>query len=121
MADGMKLYIDSRDELRVIELDHVVYLQASGNYTDFHDAHGQVVSELSCLSAFEKQIAASYAESVSPFLRTGRSHLINTNYVSSINLQRETVRFSTGEMLHLSKQRLKLLKEYMIALHRSHH
>ena len=109
----MKLLINSRDELRIIELDDTVYLKASNNYTDFHFTDGQIRSYVSCLSVFERQIAERY-NGDSPFVRTGRSHLVNVNHVAVINLQRQTVRFTTDEVLVLPKKHLKFLKEYIL-------
>lgn len=110
----MKLFINSRDELRIIELNDTVYLKASNNYTDFHFADGQIRSYVSCLSVFAQQITESY-QGFSPFLRTGRSYLININYVTAINLQRQTVKFSTDETLELPKKHLRLLREYILS------
>ena len=36
----MKIFIESRDELRIVNLSEVLYLQASHNYTDFKFADG---------------------------------------------------------------------------------
>ena len=110
----MKLFIDSRDELRIVELNDVVYMKASGNYTDFHYANGMVKSELSCLSAFEQQVGTLYGDNPSPFFRVGRSHLVNVDYVVNISLQRQTVKFSSGEVLTLPKNRIKELKEGIV-------
>ena len=41
----MKICINSRDELRLIDMDSVVYLKASGNYSDFFYANGYVRTE----------------------------------------------------------------------------
>ena len=109
----MKLLINSRDELRIIELDDTVYLKASNNYTDFHFTDGQIRSYVSCLSVFEQQISERYNGN-SPFVRTGRSYLVNISCVAAINLQRQTVRFTTDEVLVLPKKHLKLMKEYIL-------
>lgn len=89
----MKLCLTTRDELRLIELDEVVYLKASGNYTDFHFADSHVKSEASCLSYFAKQIESLYENASSPFIRVGRSHVINVNYISTVNIPKHTVQF----------------------------
>lgn len=91
----MKLCLTTRDELRLIELDEVVYLKASGNYTDFHFADSHVKSETSCLSCFAKQIEELYGDEPCPFIRVGRSHIINVNYIVSVNIPKRTVQFHT--------------------------
>jgi DNA-binding LytR/AlgR family response regulator len=114
----MKLYVNSRDELRILNLDKTVYLKASNNYTDFHFSDGQVRSYVSCLSAFERQITDVY-QGLSPFVRTGRSYLVNVNYIAAINLQRQMIKFTTDEVLQLPKTHLKWLKEYILVNCRS--
>jgi len=91
----MKFYINTRNGLRVIDLEEVVYLKADGNYTDFHYADGKVKTELSCLSVFEAKIAAFYETQAlpMPFYRMGRSHLVNANHISAINFQQRTLSF----------------------------
>lgn len=110
----MKLYINSRDELRIIELDRIVYLRASNNYTEFHFADGQTRTYVSCLSAFERQIADNY-DNHSPFVRMGRSYLVNSAYVASINLQHQTIKFNNDEIITLPKKHLRVLKEHLLA------
>ena len=115
----MKLLIESRDELRIIKLDEVVYLKASGNYTDFHYINGWVKSELACLSAFEKRISNLYGTKPSPFFRAGRSFLVNIDYIANISLQKQSVKFSTGEMITLPKFHIRTLKDTIIGNHLS--
>jgi len=110
----MKLLINSHNELRIVELDEVVYMKASGNYTEFHFANNQVKTELLTLSAAEQLIESIYENKPSPFFRMGRSYLINTSYLSNINLQRQTVKFISGESLVLPKHRVKELKESIV-------
>lgn len=112
-----KLCINSRDELRLIELNEVLFLKASGSYTDFHLVNGQVKSEAQCLSYFEASIKRLYQSSPNPFFRTGRSYYINTSHLSSINIQIGIVTFdtSTSQPLMLSKRLLRKLKEHITA------
>ena len=110
-----KLCINSRDELHVVQLDNVIYLKASGSYTDFCYANGKVGSEVQCLSFFEEQISRAYRGTDNPFYRLGRSYLINTNYVSVISLQGMRLDFvgSGQTSLRLSKSLLRRIKDYM--------
>ena len=114
-----RLFINTRDELHIIDLDDILYLQASGNYTDFHFTDGQVKSEIQPLSHFQASIASLYTSCPNPFYRLGRSHLINTARLTSINLQKEQLTLSGSPPLKLSfsKRLLKPLKEYMMEKH----
>ena len=48
----LKVFINSRTEFSVINLDKVVYLKADGNYTDFYFNDGKTKIHLSTLSSF---------------------------------------------------------------------
>ena len=114
----MRFYINSRNGLRIIELDDVVYLQADGNYTSFYYADGKVKTELSCLSVFDAKIANLYeaAGSESPFYRMGRSYLVNTLHISSVNFQTLLLSFRPGGVKPISstKNILKELRNYLV-------
>jgi len=111
----VKLCINSRDELRLIDLDDVIYLRASGSYTDIHYCNGQIRSESQCLSFYESLIAEQYQSSANPFYRLGRSHLININQIVSVSMQRSQGTFCREglQTLTLSKGMLRTLKEYI--------
>lgn len=111
-----KLCINSRDELRLVDLQEVAYLKASGCYTDFHFVSGKVRTEAQCLSAFEEAINSLYTGTTNPFIRIGRSHLVNTGLVSSISITKEQLTFLSDGLhpLFLSRRLLRKLKEQMI-------
>lgn len=113
----MKLCINSRDELRLIELDEVVYLKACGNYTDFHFKDAHVMSETNNLFAFTQQIEELYSNlSDSPFLRVGRSYVVNMNYVSLINIPKRMIQFRipAGSFITLPKNQCANLRNMML-------
>ena len=112
----MKLCINSRHELRLIELDEVVYIEASGNYSDFHFVNGSIRSELSCLSDYEQTITRLYAAAdEKPFLRFGRSYLMNTSLISAVNVNKQTVSFCAENIppIRLSKEASRQLKDLL--------
>lgn len=113
----MKLCINSRDELRLIELDEVLYLKACGNYTDFHFTDARVKSEPNSLFVFYQQIEMLYGNlSDSPFLRVGRSYVVNMNYVSLVNVPKRMVQFRipSGSFILLPKRQCANLKTLML-------
>lgn len=113
----IKLCINLRHELRIIPLDSVVAVRAGGNYSDFFFTDGTVRTELSCLSVFASQITSTYAaaETPCPFFRLGRSLIVNTDYVESVNLRTRRVTFSTSSVqaVTASTDSLRELKELM--------
>ena len=62
----VQVFINSRTEFAVINLDKVVYLKADGNYTDFYFNDGKTKTHLSTLSSFLTDIEIAYAESNIP-------------------------------------------------------
>lgn len=113
----MRIIIESRDELRVVDLSEVLYLQASRNYTDFHFTDGRVKSELSNLSVFESKVRECMRrEGIhDPFLRLGRSLLINTSHVELVSMKLQKIAFRTNPPIYLaaSKNLLAALKQQM--------
>ncbi|MBQ7443367.1 MAG: LytTR family transcriptional regulator DNA-binding domain-containing protein [Bacteroidaceae bacterium] len=108
----MKIIIESRDELRVIDLADVLYLHASHNYTDFHFADGRQKSVLLNLSALEEQIAAAAeaAQRRNPFLRVGRSLLVNTDLVELVSVKLNKIAFRTAPPIYLEATRQVLMR-----------
>ena len=115
--NSMRIIIESRDELRVVDLSEVLYLQASRNYTDFHYTDGRVKSELSNLSFFESKVREGMRrEGIhDPFLRLGRSLLINTSHVELVSMKLQKIAFRTNPPIYLaaSKNLLAALKQQM--------
>ena len=114
----MRYFINTRNGLRIIELDEVVYLKADGNYTSFYYADGKVRTELSCLSVFDAKIANLYdaAGQNSPFYRMGRSYLVNTTHISAINFQTLLLSFRQEDVKPITstKNILKELRDYLV-------
>ncbi len=111
----MKLFINSRDELRIIDLNNVVYLEACGNYTTFHfnDQHSRC--ETATLSSFLTSIKSLYNEKNMPFIRTGRSYIININYIQAINIPKRVIYFDNNEKtsIVLPKKQCAILKDFL--------
>ena len=109
----MRFFINTRNGLRIIELDEVVYMKADGNYTDFCYADGKIKTELSCLSVFDAKIASLYdtAGQSSPFYRMGRSYFVNTSHVSAVNFQSLLLSFRQDSVKPISSTK-KILKEF---------
>ena len=93
----MKIILESRTEIRIVDLSDVLYLQASHNYTDFMFADGRSKSELMNLSVLEARIAdvASRQGIVNPFVRVGRSLLVNLGYIEVLSLKMRKIVFKT--------------------------
>lgn len=111
-----KLCLNSRDELLIILLDKVAYLQAQGNYTELCYIDGEKILLSMGLSKFEQYLAKSLpTDKRSPFIRIGRSLIINQLYLSGINLLKQKIKLSDYNghtyFLPVPKPLLKLYKE----------
>ncbi len=82
-----KLCLNSRDELLMLDLDALAYLQANGNYTQvmYIASKGPLVSlGLSRLEAYIR--AALPAGDSLPLVRLGRSLLVNQSFLVQISV-----------------------------------
>lgn len=116
----MKLCINSRDELKLIDLKDVCYMKACGNYTDFYFVDGKTKSETGCLSLFTKQIEELYSDDDCPFVRVGRSHAVNIEHIILINIPQRTlqIRATTANNIILPKKLLKELRDFILLKNR---
>ena len=92
-----KLCLNSRDELLIIDLEKIAYFQANGNYT-----------HLNYIGTWPK-------DRPSPFVRLGRSLIVNQTYISEISVIRQKLTLSDREghahSLTVPKPLLKQYKE----------
>lgn len=82
------IYFNTRDELTKVCLDDVMYVTSEGNYLVLRFKSGRTQMLLASLSNFE-QLIASVPDI--HFLRIGRSHIVNTAYISQVNSLRKTI------------------------------
>ena len=120
----LKVFINSRTEFSVINLDKVVYLKADGNYTDFYFNDGKTKTHLSTLSSFLTDIEIAYAESniPSPFFRMGRSYIVNTDYLASVNILKGVLTFESEIIKPIKsyQSNLRSLRGFMVEKYKSH-
>lgn len=111
-----RLCLNSRDELVVLDLDEVAYMEADGNYSNVFTMKGMKIMLAMGIGKLEAIVAAAFSPGKgSPFIRLGRSYIINQNYLFRINLSKQKLILSDfGErnyVLTINKQLLKGYKE----------
>ncbi len=109
-----KLCLSSRDDLLIIDLEKIAYLQANGNYTHLNYISGDTHLLTIGLSKIEDYIRRSWPVTIrSPFVRLGRSLIINQKFLRGISVLRQKITLSDNEgrsyTLNVPKP---LLKEY---------
>lgn len=78
--------ISTRDEMYRFDAATVMYLHAKGNYTDITTSDRRMVTVCSSLSHVHGLINECISDSVFCFVRVGKSLVVNTAYVSQINI-----------------------------------
>lgn len=108
-----KICINNRDEMVMIPVDNIAYILAEGNYTKICYLEGMQTMLSLGISKVEKIIGDSYCGATSPFLRLGRSLIINQIYLYDINLLKQTLTLSDcrKSTVHLRLPK-PLLKKY---------
>lgn len=109
-----KLCLNSRDELIIIDLEKIAFFQANGNYTHLKYIQGETHLLSIGLSKVEEYIRMTWPkDKPSPFIRLGRSLIINQSYLSEISVLKQKLTLSdrgtNSYTLSVSKP---LLKEY---------
>lgn len=110
----LKLCLNSRDELLIIDLEKVAFFQANGNYTQMNYILGESRLLTLGLSKVEELIRLTWpADRPSPFIRLGRSLIINQTYLTEINVLRQKLSLSDrGTHSYSVSVPKPLLKEY---------
>ncbi len=109
-----KLCLNSRDELLIIDLQKTAFFQANGNYTHINYISGGSHLVTLGLSKIEEYLRKSWPKDVpSPFVRLGRSIIINQEFLSGISVIKQKITLSDNDghsfLLNIPKP---LLKEY---------
>ncbi len=113
-----QLCINSRDEMLIIDLEQVAYVQANGNYSKLMYVSGQHLLISLGLTKIEELIRKSVGVSTqSRYVRLGRSLIINQRYLYRISVARQKLMLSDYvskiHELDLPKPILKQYKEQL--------
>ena len=112
------LYLNSRDEFYKVDISKIVYFEADGNYTNFVLCNKLKGVVLMNLSQMRTMLSESLKEEASIFARIGKRFIINLNYVYHIEVLRQKLTLSDGEVfayqLPISKEALKKLKDLYV-------
>lgn len=115
-----KLFINNRDEMVIINLEHVAYVIADGNCITLQYILGAKRLLSIGISKFYSMIVQAYNSSPScPFVKLGRSVIINQHYLYDIHLLKQTIVLSDDEhtyQVKVSKSLLKSYKEMIVKL-----
>ncbi|MCX4311489.1 MAG: LytTR family transcriptional regulator DNA-binding domain-containing protein [Muribaculaceae bacterium] len=107
--------LNSRDELLLIDIEKIAFLQANGNYTRLTYIGGQSMMLTMGLSKVEDMLRAAHPKNrPGLYVRLGRSLIINQAYLSSISMCKQKIVLSDRERnsysLSVPKELLKVYK-----------
>lgn len=114
-----KLCLNTRDELLIIDLSKIAYFQANGNYTALQYIGGIKQLITIGISKVEEAIRITWPrETPSPFVRLGRSLIINQSFLTGISLAKQKITLSDFDKNSCSVTVPKpVLKEYKMRIH----
>lgn len=111
------LYFNTRDELLRVDLRRVAYFKADRNYTDVYFINGFHVTLPTSLMAIEQMLDDDRMKGRTiPFVRLGRSLIINISLILHINIPKQEIVLSDMKSpvvlrVPASKEALRNLKE----------
>ena len=112
------LYINSRDYLLKLDIVHIVYFEADGNYTHIVTANKVKRTVAMTLAKMQEILARSLGEKARRFVRIGKSHIVSLNYINQIDIPRQVLVLSDDHSfafrLSVSKDALRKLKEILV-------
>lgn len=114
MTTPSTLCLSAHDELYIIDLSRVLYLQADDHYTHIYytaDTHFMVPFGL---GAVEAQIAA-FSDAKSSLIRLGRKYIVNIRNIFRISTIKESIYLADSQGgtvdLHIAKPVLRSLMD----------
>lgn len=112
------LYINSRDSLLRLNINHIVYFEADGNYTIITSANAVRHTVGMTLAKVQDMLTESLGQRAQRFVRIGKSHIVSMNYISLIDIPKQTLTLSDDRTftfkVSVSKEALRKLKEIFI-------
>jgi len=84
--------IKSNGDYNFVEVSTIVYLKADNNTTDFYLKNGKIITAFKTLKCFEESLPFY-------FFRIHNSFIVNSNYVSRINLGKSKCYLSNNEII----------------------
>lgn len=113
-----KIFLNTRDEVTMLDVEKIMYFEADGNYTRFRYDNGKEMMVSFGISQMEKILASAIGlMKEKPFCRLGRSLIINQRYLMHLSTLNQKI-LLMGEsgythQLTVPKATLKAYKELL--------
>mgnify|MGYP002626134091 CR=1 FL=1 len=120
-----RICYNSRDELVIIDLEHLACVRAESNYSQLIYIGGETMVITTGISRVEEMIARAYnspANGANPFVRIGRSCIVNQLFLCKINTLQQSMVLSDYSRHHINLKLPKaLIREYKSRIELSFH
>ena len=83
------LYLNSRDSLLRLDVSHLVYFMADGNYTHIISANKAKYTIGMTLAKMQNLLPLTLEEKAKNFVRIGKSHIVNMGYINQIDIPKQ--------------------------------
>ena len=103
------LYLNSRDSLLRLDVSHLVYFMADGNYTHIISANKVKYTIGMTLAKMQNLLTLTLEEKAKHFVRIGKSHIVNMGYINQIDIPKQMLVLSDTA----SKDALRKLKDLL--------
>ena len=111
------LYLNSRDNLLRLDINHLVFFEADGNYTNIVSANKVKHTVGMTLAKMQEMLTQSLGEKAHRFVRIGKSHIVSMNYINQIDIPKKKKKKRDGQSfafkVSVPKEALRKLKDIL--------
>lgn len=105
--DSQKIALHTQEGIDFINIDNILYLKASSNYTEIYLLGGEKLLASKTLKNFERLLDR-------PMLRVHNSYMVNINTVKKFDKSESSIILESGTQIPVSKQRKADLFQYFV-------
>lgn len=117
------LLFNSRDELLRVKVQNIVYFESEGNYTSMVTINKLRPTVCMNLGHIEQLLAGRIGDKRVVFVRVGKRHIVNVNYLYSIVPAKQRLVLSDQStfayQLDISKEALAKMKQLVVKLNKN--
>ena len=114
------LIFNSRDEILRVKIQNIVYFESEGNYTAMVTTNKLRPTVCVNLGHMEQLLAEKLAERRAMFVRVGKRHIVNMNFLYSITPAKQRLVLSDlntfAFKIEVSKEALVKMKQLVVKL-----
>ena len=112
------LIFNSRDSLLRLDVEHIAYFEADGNYTNIFTKNKLRVQVGLSLTRMEAALSEQLHEGAAVFMRVGKRFIINREYIFNIDTARQRLCISDMQtfayQLQIGKEALRMIKNLIV-------